>query len=81
MTAPNYVGLCLGGPKRGQMVEHPYPTLHIEQVVLGTYKNYFYVPLFGHQGYWLWEDETKGSMPYDDIMRLLVSTYMAHHKQ
>lgn len=81
MTAPNYVGLCLGGPKRGQMMESPTPTAQIEQKVLGFHKNYYYVPLFGHQGYWLWEDETKGTMPYDDIIRLLVTTYIEHHKQ
>lgn len=81
MSAPTYNGLCLGGPNRGKMMESDGPVVQIEQKVLGFHKNYYYVPLFGRQGYWLWEDETKGSMPYDDIIRILVSTYIEHYKQ
>lgn len=81
MTAPNYTGLCLGGPHKGQMMTASTPTYPVEQIVLGLHKHYYYVPLFGHQGYWLWEDETKGTMPYDDIMRILVANYIDRHKQ
>lgn len=60
-----YSGLALGGPVAGKMLTAETP----------TFEEYYYVPLFGHRGVWLHEDETKGTQPFDDILRILMTTY------
>jgi hypothetical protein len=75
MPTPIYHGICLGGPNKGQVLQANHPTHNL----LGLC--YHYVPLFGHQGFWLWEEECKGSMPYEDIMRLLMTNYIERHTQ
>lgn len=40
--------------------------------------NYYYVPLIGLIGFWLFEDETKGKQPYDDIIRVLCDDYIKY---
>jgi hypothetical protein len=43
--------------------------------------HYHYVPVFGLRGFFLWEGETKGRQPFDDILRLLADTYIEHHSK
>ena len=76
-----YAGIALGGPIAGEMVTHHSPLKEVKPkaVVLGVKQRgetYYYVPYFGLQGFWIAESETKGSNPYDDILRILSEFYV-----
>ena len=82
-----YEALCLGGPMMGQFLSHTAPEydIIISQPLITPnpqrrHAKYYFVPLLGLRGFWLFEDETKGNQPYDDIIRILCDTYVHHHK-
>lgn len=72
-----YEGLCIGGHLRGQMLVHETPQYKVASKIVGASVNsYYYVPLVGLRGFWLYETETKGRQPYDDIIRVLCESYV-----
>lgn len=81
-----YEALCLGGPMEGTFLAHTSP---VYELVISSplivpnpqqrRAQYYFVPLVGLRGFWLFEDETKGKQPYDDIIRILCDTYVKHH--
>jgi hypothetical protein len=88
VTAPSYQGMCIGGPLKGRQLSHFRPSyelaLRTNIIAIGeaiTSRTYHYVPLWGMMGFWLYEEETKGKGPYDDIMRLLCENYMNANKE
>lgn len=77
---PEYQGMALGGSYAGKMLSAPAPITQVGKKlsIVGmrpTMETYYYVPLIGVQGFWIYEEETKGTGPWDDILRLLCEAY------
>lgn len=86
MSMPKYAGMALGGSMAGQMIEahRPHVRLNPKVAIIGVAQKteeYFYVPLMGLQGLWLYEGETKGTGPWDDIIRILSEHYQNSHRE
>ena len=82
-----YEALCIGGPMAGQFHANTTPEFEVRirsPLVLNAHELsdrraiYYFVPLVGLRGFWLFEDETKGRQPYDDIIRVLCDSYVKH---
>lgn len=79
---PIYEGIAVGGTKAGEMLTAHRPLIKImpKVAVMGVKQDmeeYYYVPLMGMQGFWLSGSETKGTGPWDDIIRILSEAYVA----
>lgn len=79
---PTYQGIALGGTKAGEMLSAHRPLIKItpKVAIMGVkqeMEEYYYVPLMGMQGFWISESETKGTGPWDDIIRILSEAYVA----
>lgn len=84
MSMPKYGGIALGGPAAGSFLENFRPEVRVTPKVIGIGKSmesshYYFIPLFGLRGFWLHESETQGRHPFDDIMRILVESYVNVH--
>ena len=80
-----YAGIAIGGTHAGQMLTHHRPEKEIRPkvAVLGVTQQtqtYYYVPYLGMQGFWLSENETKGTGPQDDLIRVLSEYYVEGHR-
>lgn len=81
MSENKYQGIALGGAHAGAMISHFRPVVNMKPkvAVIGQPLNneeYYFVPLLGYQGFWISESETKGTGPWDDILRLLTEAYV-----